>query len=369
MKKIYVIDTDVLLEDENCITILRNGVENRVVILTKTLNDLEKLRSNVKKRELALRAVDAIYSSIDFIEFMEVAPQDSYVVSNDKLKRLKYRIEGLNAEEFQSSKPIQTESELYTGFDGILPNSFEWVEGKPVYHCVEGDKVIAYENEVWRVKPKNVYQNLALELLLDENLDLITLQSKAGLGKTYLALAAALYLVLEKKKHRKIFVVKSPVEIGPALGFLPGDLKEKLDPYYRPIYDLVHKLNTLRPAAKLYADKDGVDTTKFNSRFFEVLPLSHIRGMNIEDAIVIVDEMQNLSRSETRALLTRMCEGTRCFCLGDANQVDNPYLNEFNNGLNWVVSLAKGQPNYGHLVLKGAKSRGPVTDLVLKVGL
>ncbi len=100
-----------------------------------------------------------------------------------------------------------------------------------------------------------------------------------------------------------------------------------------------------------------------------MLPLAYIRGMNLEHAIVIVDEMQNLSRLESRALLTRMGEGTRCFCLGDTKQVDNPYLNEFNNGLNWVVTLCKGQPNYGHLVLKGSKSRGVITDLILKVGL
>ena len=197
-------------------------------------------------------------------------------------------------------------------------------------------------------------------------MDLVTLQSQAGYGKTYLALAAALYLTLEKKLFEKIYVVKSPIEIGPAMGFLPGDVLEKLDPYYRPFYDLVNKLHRLRPASRIY---ESEQTGKFDRKLFEVLPLAFIRGMNLEHAIVIVDEMQNLSRAEARALLTRMGEGTRCFCLGDTKQVDNPYLNEFNNGLNWVVTLCKGQPNYGHLVLRGSKSRGLITDLVLKVGL
>lgn len=385
MKKTYVVDTNVLLEDEKCIEVLRNGEENKVIIPMSVIEDLRVLRKDPKRRELALRAIDAInrdFESIEFIRDQELKKndalalkkevsirQDCSVVTNDKFFRLLCRIEGLSAEDYTSSKPIQTESELYTGFcEYLTSNSFRWVEGKPVYRSWNGDKTITYEHEIWKVKPKNIYQNLAFELLLDPRLDLVTLQSKAGLGKTYLALATALYLVLEKKLFSKIFVVKSPVEIGPALGFLPGDISDKLDPYYRPIYDLVHKLHNLRPAAKVYSDKNSADT-KFNPRYFEVLPLSFIRGMNIEDAIVIVDEAQNLSRGETRALLTRMGENTRCFVLGDTSQVDNPYLNEFNNGLNWIVSLCKGEDNYGHLVLKGTKSRGAVTDLVLKVGL
>ena len=91
--------------------------------------------------------------------------------------------------------------------------------------------------------------------------------------------------------------------------------------------------------------------------------------MNIENAVVIVDETQNLSRAEIRALLTRMGEGVKCICLGDTSQVDNPYLNESNNGLNWLVRKLKGQPNYAHMVLKGEKSRGPITDLALQCKL
>jgi PhoH-like ATPase len=91
--------------------------------------------------------------------------------------------------------------------------------------------------------------------------------------------------------------------------------------------------------------------------------------MNIEKAIVIIDEMQNMSRMECRALLSRMGEGVKCICLGDINQVDNPYLSSENNGLNWVVSKFKGSKIYAHMVLKGDKSRGPITDLVIKYNL
>ena len=91
--------------------------------------------------------------------------------------------------------------------------------------------------------------------------------------------------------------------------------------------------------------------------------------MNIENAVVIIDEMQNMSRSECRSLLSRMGEGVKCFCLGDIHQVDNPYLNIDNNGMNWVVNKFKGSRIYGHLELRGDKSRGPITDLVIRSGL
>lgn len=386
MKKTYVVDTNVLLEDAHCLERLRNGDENDVIVPYKVIEELDGLKKDPQKRELVLRAVDALFEHFDQIRFIRdrnlhsndasmlktvlAETSDPVLVTNDRIFRLLCRIEGINSEEYLSSKPIQSESESYTGFavegEQALPNSFEWVEGRPHYHSNHGIKVVDYEHEVWKVKPRNKYQNLAFELLLDPSLDLVTLQSQAGYGKTYLALAAALYLTLEKKLFEKIYVVKSPIEIGPALGFLPGDVLEKLEPYYRPFYDLVHKLHRLRPANRIY---ESEQTGKFDRKVFEVLPLAYIRGMNLEHAIVIVDEMQNLSRLESRALLTRMGEGTRCFCLGDTKQVDNPYLNEFNNGLNWVVTLCKGQPNYGHLVLKGSKSRGVITDLILKVGL
>lgn len=386
MKKTYVVDTNVLLEDENCLDRLRNGEENEVVIPYKVIEELDGLKKDPKKRELVLRAVEALNKNFEHIRFVRdkhihsndatilksalAQGDDPVMVTNDRIFQLLCRMEGIRSEEYQSSKPIQSESESYTGFalEGEPPvaNSFEWIDGKPHYHSNAGDKVIDYEHEVWKVKPRNVYQNLAFELLLDSSLDLVTLQSQAGYGKTFLALAAALFLTLEKKAFEKIYVVKSPIEIGPAMGFLPGDVLEKLEPYYRPFYDLVNKLHRYRPAKRLY---ESEQTGKFDRKVFEVLPLAFVRGMNLEHAIVIVDEMQNLSRAEARALLTRMGEGTRCFCLGDTKQVDNPYLNEFNNGLNWVVTLCKGQPNYGHLVLKGSKSRGLITDLILKVGL
>jgi len=141
-----------------------------------------------------------------------------------------------------------------------------------------------------------------------------------------------------------------------------------MEPYTRYILDLVMKLHKMRPANRIFSSATE-NPPRLNPARFELLPLTYIRGMNIENAVVIIDEIQNMSRGECRALLSRMGEGVKCFCLGDTRQVDHPYLNAENNGLNWIVNKFKGNRAYAHLVLKGEKSRGPITDLVIKSGL
>jgi PhoH-like ATPase len=241
-------------------------------------------------------------------------------------------------------------------------------QGKPLFWGVNGEKVIDYQHKIWNVVPRNIYQNLALELMTRPEIDVVSIQSEAGYGKSFLALAVALFLTQEKKTHEKIYVVKPMIEIGKKLGFLPGNINEKMEPYTKYIYDLVLKLHRMRPAKKIFLN-DGQPTAQLDPKRFELLPLAYIRGMNIENSVVIIDEVQNLSRMECRALLSRMGEGVKCFCLGDIRQVDNPYLSTENNGMNWIVNKFKGHKVYAHMVLKGDKSRGPITDLVINSGL
>jgi len=184
---------------------------------------------------------------------------------------------------------------------------------------------------------------------------------------TFLALAAAFHLCFQEKKFKKIIVTKGNYEIDKELGSLPGDLDDKFKPIIRPITDLVYKLHKIKPANRLFI-KDS-EEKKFDINRIEFLPLNFIQGMNLEDCILIIDEGQNLTRKTMRTVSTRCGENTRLFVIGDTRQVINPFINEYNNGLNWLVKLCAGQPDYGHLVLKGKNSRGPVTDLILKVGL
>jgi len=393
VKKNYILDTNVLIENPLSIVNLRNGDDNTIYIPFHVLVELNKLKNNPRLHHIVAQVVDVLLGNKDSIRFIRndasTSPfseaivdnfilkeilashdiEDPILVTNDRLLQLQASLAGIQNEEFKDSRPFESESQLFTGFveppGQPVPNSFSWVEGKPVFHGPDGDEIISYAMSVWNVKPRTVYQNLALLLLQRPHIDLISIQSEAGFGKTFLALAAALYLVLEKRSFEKIYVVKPTIELGTKLGYLPGDVREKMEPYVKYIHELLLKLNALRPANRLFLNPTE-EIPRYNPKKFEILPLAYIRGMNIENAFVIIDETQNLSRNEVRALLTRMGENVKCVCLGDTRQVDNPYLSESNNGLNWIVRKLKGYTNFAHIVLKGDKSRGPITDLVLK---
>lgn len=394
-KKNYILDTNVLIENPLSILSLKNGDDNNIFIPYHVLIELNKLKTNNRLAHIVSRVVDILLEHKDSITFIQndasTSPfteeiVDNYIlkeiaesneidnpilVTNDRILRLQASLANIQSEDFRDSIPFESESQLYTGFaDSVLDdtppaNSFTWVEGKPMFHGPTGDELINYTLTVWNVRPRSAYQNLAMMLMQHPDIDLVSMQSEAGFGKTFLALATALYLVLEKRRFEKIYVVKPTIELGAKLGYLPGDIKEKLEPYVKYIQDLLLKLHGQRPANKIFLNPQD-DNLRYNTKKFEILPLAYIRGMNIENAFVIIDETQNLSRNEVRALLTRMGEGVKCVCLGDTNQVDNPYLSESNNGLNWIVRKFKGYQNYAHMVLKGDRSRGPITDLVLK---
>jgi len=391
MKKDYVIDTNVLIDNPNSLEILRNGEENNIYLPLEVIIELDKLKTNSQIGGMVREAINSIIEHKDWIHIiyddhsLELLNKEfdgkilnninknlskGILVSNDKLiKLVAEKIFNYPCEEFKQAVPYLSDSENYTGFndteDKIL-NSFKWVEGKPIFNGIDGEKTINYEHKIWGITPKNIYQNLAFELLLNPKIDIVTLQSLAGFGKTLLALAAAFYLVFQEKKYKKIFITKSSYEIDKELGFLPGKIDEKFAPVIRPIVDLVLKLHNIRPANKLFLkDTPG----EFDPERLELLPLNYVQGMNIEDSILIIDEGQNLTRKTMRTITTRCGENTKLFVIGDTRQVINPFVNEFNNGLNWLVKLCKGEPNYGHLVLKGKTSRGPITDLILKCGL
>jgi PhoH-like ATPase len=394
-KKQYIIDTNVLLEDPNALFKLRNGNENSVYLPYHVLLELDKLKKNSKLAHIVARVIQYLIENPEHYQILnsgDIAPKyakmvDHHIldeiqqsglkqpilVTNDKIFQLQARLRGIQSEIYKESVPFKSEAEYFTGFvssrEEAIPNAFMWNEqGKPVFFGIHKEKVIDYQHRIWKVIPRNVFQNLALELMTNPDIQIVSMQSEAGYGKSFLALATALYLVLEKKCHEKIYIVKPMIEIGQKLGYLPGPIEEKMEPYTRYISDLMVKLHRLRAANKIFVDNETYPP-QFNSKTFEILPLAYIRGMNIENAVVIIDEMQNMSRAECRALLSRLGEGVKCFCLGDIHQVDNPYLNQENNGLNWVVKKFKGSSIYSHIVLKGDKSRGPITDLVINSGL
>jgi PhoH-like ATPase len=395
IQKHYVIDTNVLLEDPEALSKLRNGNENKIYIPYHVLLELNKFKKSRKLGHIVARVVQYLNDHPDeykilnssgvanayaglvdnFIlkEILNSGLKKPILVTNDKIFQLQAGLQGVKSEIYKESVPFKSEAEYFTGFvstkEATVPNAFRWNnQGKPLFTGLRGEKLIEFQHKIWNVIPRTIYQNLALELMTNLDIHILSIQSDAGYGKSFLALAAALYLVLEKKRYEKIFVIKPMIEIGQKLGYLPGKIEEKMEPYTRYISDLMIKLHHLRPANKIFNDAKSYPP-QFNPKYFEILPLAFIRGMNIENAVVIIDEIQNMSRFECRALLSRMSEGVKCICLGDIHQVDNPYLNQENNGLNWVVKKFKGSKIYSHLVLRGKKSRGPITDLVINSGL
>ena len=394
MKKNYILDTNVLLENEKCIEILRNGDENNIFIPATVIEELDKLKGNKRKRHQVTRAVEALREHAEHITVISNGVKhespDNYIlkeilanidkipdaifVTNDNLLRFKAQKQDIISEEFKDSNPFQSESQRYTGFvdvesgEMMEKNCFYWKDGRLYFNNKYGDEVLVEDREVWKVAPRSQYQKAAMELILNDDIDLVTIQSEAGFGKTFIALAAAFDQVFEKKNYKKIFVFKANIEIGNELGFLPGDVNEKMYPYFRPIQDLMEKLHDLRIANGAWEDPQSMKL-ELNRRKIEMLPINFLRGMNVDDAIVLIDEVQNLSRDELRTVLSRMGENVKVICTGDVRQIDNMHLNQDNNGLNWLVRLLKGQDNYGHVVLGGNKSRGPIADLIRESGL
>ncbi|MBD3268045.1 phosphate starvation-inducible protein PhoH [bacterium] len=392
MRKNYVVDTSVLLDNPKSIEILRNGSDNEIFLPYTVVLELDGLKKDKRLSPVVSRVIDEIEENqyIHFIgekknghacgdlqiieDIKKTKIDDPILVTNDKLFRVISQYHEITTEPFEESIPYQSESQLYNGFvdeigDKFIPNCFTWENGKPVFHISPYErKVVDYEHKIWNVKPLNVYQNLAFELLLAEHIHLVSIQSKAGYGKSYLTLAAALHEVVQEKRFKKIYLVKPTIEVGESLGFLPGDVEEKVDPYIRYMLSLITKLSKQRGSEckRIFLENSTPQKPKLNPEFFEILPIAYIRGMNIEDAFVIVDETQNLSRVEVRSLLTRMGHKTKCVCLGDVEQIDNRYLNKYNNGLNWIVKTCLGEAGYGHVVLKGDRSRGPICDMVLR---
>jgi len=171
-----------------------------------------------------------------------------------------------------------------------------------------------------------------MSLLNNDEIELITVAGKAGSGKSLIASAAALFKVLQKKKYKKIYFITPTYEIGKELGFLPGSINEKISPFFKSINNILIQLHYLRSTTtKIFVDENF---NNLNNKKIEYLPINYLRGMTLENCIVIIDEGQNISRIEMRSILSRMGENVKVVVTGDPNQIDNNYLNRENNGIN-----------------------------------
>lgn len=207
---------------------------------------------------------------------------------------------------------------------------------------------------VFGILARNVQQTMAMDLLLDDEIKLVTLLGTAGTGKTLLALAAGMAKVFTEQRYDKLLVARPIMPMGRDIGYLPGDKDEKLSAWMQPIFDNLEYLMSTRGAGLQHADSKPVDQRikqMMSSGQLVLEPLTYIRGRSIPMQFMIVDEAQNLTPHEVKTIVSRVGEGTKIILTGDIAQIDNPYLDASSNGMSYLIERLKGSPQVGHITL------------------
>ena len=332
-------------------------------------------------------------------------PQRQVVlVSKDINMRVKARALGLAAEDYENDKALGDDELLYNGML-VLPADFwdtqaehieSWQEGMHTFYRIHGPLVqnmlinqfvyfeqageaslYAQVTEIrgdsavlktlrdcthpkqaaWGVTARNREQNFAMNLLLDPDIDLVTITGHAGTGKTLLALACGLTQVLEERRYTEIIMTRATVSVGEDIGFLPGTEEEKMNPWMGALDDNLEFLT--RNANTGGAGEWGRAATNdlVRSRI-KVKSMNFMRGRTFMNKYLIIDEAQNLTPKQMKTLITRAGPGTKIICMGNLSQIDTPYLTEGSSGLTAVVDRFKGWPHSGHITLaRGERSR------------
>lgn len=209
----------------------------------------------------------------------------------------------------------------------------------------------------WGLHPKNVEQSFALDLLLNEDIQLVSLVGKAGTGKTLLAIAAGLQKTLDEGKYQRLLVSRPIFPMGKDVGYLPGDIEQKLNPWMQPVFDNIEFLMGGSESRRRNNSITRGMQELINQGMLQVEPLTYIRGRSIPNQYLIVDEAQNLTPHEIKTILTRAGENTKVVLTGDCYQIDNPYVDSSSNGLSYVVERMKQEEISGHVTLmKGERS-------------
>ena len=322
------------------------------------------------------------------------------LVSKDINMRIKARALGLDAQDYYNDKVLEDTDLLYAGTlemtadfweangkdmeswkqegrtlyrikgpvcPDLLINEFLWQDGERPFHAIvreRSGKTAVLEllkdyshqkNNIWGITARNREQNFALNLLMDPEIDFITLLGQAGTGKTLLTLAAGLTQTLETKLYSEIIITRVTVPVGEDIGFLPGTEEEKMTPWMGALEDNLDVLN--KPT------EDGGEWGRAATRDLirsriKVKSLNFMRGRTFINKYLIIDEAQNLTPKQMKTLITRAGPGTKVVCLGNIAQIDTPYLTEGSSGLTYVVDRFKGWPHSGHVTLmRGERSR------------
>lgn len=219
-----------------------------------------------------------------------------------------------------------------------------------------GDQIIPVrqsEKGLVGIRPRNKEQYYAVDAILDDEISLVTLMGKAGTGKTLLAIAGALQVALRRKQLRGILVARPVVPMGRDLGFLPGDVSKKLEPWMKPVTDTIEFLLHTGGPVRSHSDVASL----MRSGLIEIQPLTYIRGRSISNRFVVIDEAQNLTPLEVKTVITRIGHEAKVILTGDPYQIDNPYVDATSNGFTYLANRFRSQPLAAHVQLvKGERS-------------
>ncbi|MCM8536157.1 MAG: PhoH family protein [Lentisphaeraceae bacterium] len=202
--------------------------------------------------------------------------------------------------------------------------------------------------EVVGLRPLNTEQTFVVEALLNDNIKLVTLHGNAGTGKTLLAVAAGLKKVLRDFTYNKVLVARPTIPMGRDIGFLPGDIDEKMKPWMQPIYDSIEFIRTLDRRSR----KPTLPANLMEIEELSVEPLTYIRGRSIPHQFLIIDEAQNLTPLEAKTIITRVGTNSKIILTGDPMQIDSPYMDAYSNGMSYVVGKFRDSKLAAHIKLK-----------------
>ena len=330
------------------------------------------------------------------------APREVVLVSKDINMRVKARALGLATDDYQNDKTLEDGDLLYSGATA-LPSDFwvthgqaveSWQQGQHTFYKINGPVVpsllinqfVYFEspgepslyarvteirgttaviktlrdfthlkNAVWGVTTRNREQNFAMNLLMDPDVDFVTLTGTAGTGKTLMALAAGLTQVLDDRRYTEIIVTRATVSVGEDIGFLPGTEEEKMGPWMGALDDNLEVLGKTDTSA---GEWGRAATNELIRSRIKIKSMNFMRGRTFLNKHVIIDEAQNLTPKQMKTLITRAGPGTKIICMGNLAQIDTPYLTEGSSGLTFAVDKFKGWPHGGHITLaRGERSR------------
>ena len=331
-----------------------------------------------------------------------VAAREVVLVSKDINMRVKARALGLTTDDYQNDKTLEDGDLLYSG-SMALPSDFwathgqtveSWQQGVFTFYRISGPVVpsllinqfVYFEspgepslyarvteirgktavfktlkdynhlkNAVWGVTTRNREQNFAMNLLMDPEVDFVTLTGTAGSGKTLMALASGLTQVLDDRRYTEIIVTRATVSVGEDIGFLPGTEEEKMGPWMGALDDNLEVLGKTDTSA---GEWGRAATSELIRSRIKIKSMNFMRGRTFLNKYVIIDEAQNLTPKQMKTLITRAGPGTKIICMGNLAQIDTPYLTEGSSGLTFAVDKFKGWPHGGHITLaRGERSR------------